>query len=114
MGYIRDEAIIVTGNPAECEAAQAAANRIGLLTTNTTGHRTNGMCSLLIVPDGSKEGWDDSDTGDAQRDKWKSWAREMYGRDLASGYSFYPRWVHVAYDDNGDAEVVDRWQLDES
>lgn len=60
----------------------------------------NGYQSFLIAPDGSKEGWADSDKGEAAREAWTMWARSS---------RLYLDWVHINYggDDNERCEIVD-------
>ena len=51
------------------------------------------LLSFFIPPDGSKEGWDDSEEGDKSRDRFVGWlrsVREKYGLS----------WVEVQYGDN--------------
>jgi hypothetical protein len=116
MGYIKDEAIIVTADKAACLIAQKQAIECGLRVTSAEAHHVNGLASFLIVPDGSKEGWQDSDDGEHARDMWKDWARSAYGRltyvvdDMTR--TFYAHWMHVSYDDEGDCEIVEHWQRD--
>lgn len=80
MGYIKDEAIVFTGNERECRLAQWKADQLGLHHTGDRVHAINGLRSFLIVPDGSKEGWEESREGDNRRELWKIWARETYGK----------------------------------
>lgn len=103
MGYIRDEAIIVTGTPAACEEAVVEAVRLGLHVTSIRAHNINGRSSFLIVPDGSKEGWEDSDKGDAARAMWIEWERANHMR-------LWLRWVHVGYSEEGDCDIEASWR----
>lgn len=110
MGRVRHDAIVVTSCFEDHIArARDFANSLGLQTTGITPEAVNGYRSFLIAPDGSKEGWNDSDAGDDLREKWKLWAR-------ANGEESAPRpchieWVHVRYsDDDGGAAVEDhKW-----
>ncbi len=54
----------------------------------------NSYISFLIAPDGSKEGWPDSDTGDAAREHWKAMLR---GND-----EIYVDWAHVNFGGDDD------------
>ncbi len=77
MGYIRHDAIIVTAWDSERIAKAAAkADELGLRRTEIVDSKTNGYASMMIVPDGSKEGWADSDEGEIARAAWIKWARE--------------------------------------
>lgn len=102
MGYIIHDAIIVTGfRKADVnEAYQHATNECGLDATTLHNSPMNGFWSFLIVPDGSKEGWADSDTGEIARAKWIEWAKGCYARGV-----FFD-WVAVRY--GGDLETGSR------
>lgn len=70
MGYMRHHAIIITGasrkNGIE-ELHALAVDIFGAQVSNITSSPLNNYVSFLIAPDGSKEGWEDSDKGDEQR-----------------------------------------------
>lgn len=105
MGHIKHEAIVVTSSrPEHADMARKEAIELGLITTPLVKSESNGYVSFLIAPDGSKEGWADSDKGDAAREKWKEWTHRKQV-DL----SLY--WVHIAYagDDCDETAVVDKW-----
>jgi hypothetical protein len=101
MGFIRHDAIIVTAQDvteALCKAAE-----IGLATSRITLSPMNGFESFLIAPDGSKEGWEDSNEGDAMRGEWIAWAKGN-GDGIC--------WAHVSYggDEPDSARLVDHNQ----
>lgn len=100
MGYFRHDAIIVTGQSPEIETAKWHAVNLGLRTTNIVSHAMNMSSSFLIVPDGSKEGWVDSDLGDEARASWIAWTRVVALR---------VQWVAVSYAGDGaeDTCIVD-------
>jgi len=90
MGYMRHHGIVVTGCGAEVMAANAEARRIfGRDVTEITPEAVNGYRSFFVAPDGSKEGWAESDAGDKRRSEFKSilrtlgldWAEVQYGDD---------------------------------
>jgi hypothetical protein len=75
MGYMRHHAIVVTSwNNDEFDkvwaevSALADERTFGHLVSPVVGPAVNGYRSFLVAPDGSKEGWDTSDEGDAFRD----------------------------------------------
>jgi|SRR6185312_15215641 len=107
MGYIRHRAIIVTSCD---EACISEAHRLALKIWDATievasdvpwsslvspllPSLTNGYVTFFIAPDGSKEGWDVSEHGDARRkvfldalaninDPWRiDWYELCYGGD---------------------------------
>ncbi len=103
MGYIKHDAIIVTAfKRSAIDAAELKAVELSLDVSSVVASKLNGYFSILIAPDGSKEGWTDSDAGDHDREAWKDWARGD-ARDLGL------KWVHVQYagDDSDDTCVVD-------
>ncbi len=83
MGHIRNECIVVSGWSAERvlkahEAATSIFNPRGMggLVGGLTQHAINGGAAFLIAPDGSKEGWADSDKGETARNEFIEFLRE--------------------------------------
>lgn len=107
MGYIRHDAIIVTTwNKDRLQLAHQFAKDVELPVSEIVEGWTNGYCSFLIAPDGSKEGWDDSNKGDEARIKLIEWIR--------ANPSLYFDWVHVSYggDNKDDCEIMDHAKND--
>ena len=78
MGYIKHNAIVVTGHDLAAlhEKVKAIVSQgWGISDCDTclvspiVGSKTNGFESFFVAPDGSKEGWDTSDIGDDLRDE---------------------------------------------
>jgi len=64
----------------------------------------NSWYSFFIGPDGSKEGWKESDTGDESRRVFKDWLQTKYFSDNSTSL----KWVEVQYgDENLDTKIVD-------
>lgn len=107
MGYIRHVAIIVTdgGYGDWIEQAQREASRIfGSRASGVVPTSVNGNWSFFIGSDGSKLGWEESETAAAQRHEFKAWLRRQEYDDGSSPF----RWVEVQYgDDEGEALVLD-------
>ena len=106
MGYIRHDAIIATSwDEKYLRAALAKAEELGLPCTDIVESGTNGYVSFLIAPDGSREGWPESDAGDAAREAWKVWANAAWTNDC-----IYVYWAHVSYagDDMDDTKIVEQ------
>lgn len=89
MGYIRNETIVVSGwDDARVLRAHSAAaaifdsHRIGRLVSGLTQHITNGGAAFFIAPDGSKEGWHDSDVAEAARKEFIGWLKTDEARKL--------------------------------
>jgi len=81
MGFIRHDAIVVTSwSDADIEAAHARAltcfEETCAEVTNITGAAMNGYRSFLVAPDGSKEGWTDSDDAEDAREDFVAWLQE--------------------------------------
>jgi len=89
MGYIKHNAIVVTGwDTKQIEAARLKAIEIfeqcfsdepiskpygSKLVSEIVHGVTNGQLSFFIAPDGSKEGWGTSDNGDEARKQFCDW-----------------------------------------
>ena len=114
MGYMRHHAIIVTNftekgiEKAHKKALQVfsmedSMSKMAPRVSEVIASPINGYWSFLIAPDGSKEGWADSDKGDAQREKFIAWMREERLKDRE-----YYAWLSVQYgDDEGETKIED-------
>lgn len=68
MGCMRHHAIIVTDwNKNAVTNAHAKATEIGCCVSPVSEVVVNDYGSFCVFPDGSKEGWEDSNNGDEQR-----------------------------------------------
>src|ERR1035441_1015602 len=92
MGYMRHHAILVTGFGEQVVVAHGVAQALFENTrapvSPLTDECVNGYRSFVVHPDGSKEGWEESDAGDKARNQfidwlrvanWCSWAEVQYG-----------------------------------
>lgn len=108
MGYIRHHAILVTGAdyPQAQEWLQAAhrlAIAAGCDVSPISRPTMNGYQSFTVFPDGSKEGWIESDAGDARRHAFLEWMDKARHEDGSTGV----KWVEVQYgDDEGVTRIV--------
>lgn len=94
MGYIRHDAILVTTwNREATDAAANKAREMGLAILGPSDEAMNGYRTLLVCPDGSKEGWDLSDEFDARR---KAFVEYLNGVRYEDGETCL-EWVAVAY-----------------
>lgn len=82
MGYLRHECIVVNGDMSadvlkahECASAIFNRHGIGGLVGGLTHHAINGGAAFLIAPDGSKEGWTESENGQKARDRFMEFLR---------------------------------------
>jgi len=74
MGYMSHNAIVVVSwNHEDIVKCHNAAQNIGLQVSELVPGTMNGYKSFLIAPDGSKEGWSESDLGDFHRQKFIDW-----------------------------------------
>jgi hypothetical protein len=77
MGFIRHDAIILTGAPRGLEPVRDRALQhfqgSCVRVSEMTGTTMNNTASFLVAPDGSKEGWADSDEGDRLRAEFVKW-----------------------------------------
>ncbi len=97
MGYMRHHAIVVTSSaPKLLKAAHVKAVELGMSVTGITPEVTNGYSSFLVAPDGSKEGWAESDAGDVRRDQFTAWLDDQRYDDDSTSLG----WVEVQFDDD--------------
>ena len=106
MGYMRHHAIIVTTYD---DKILAAAHKTAITifgdeqVSDPIQGKVNGYMSFLVGPDGSNEGWEPSDTGDARRKEFVVYLRAQAYSDGSSSL----KWVEVQYgDDENQTEIV--------
>ena len=101
MGYIRHHAILVTSwSSDEIKRAHAQAVKCfgDKLVSWTETTQINGYGTFTVIPDGSKEGWPESDQGDERRDQFIDWLNQQRHTDGSGPFA----WAEVQYgDENG-------------
>ena len=99
MGFIAHNAVICTSFQKEkiWKAHVKAAELFGDLVSNLVESKINGYSSFFIAPDGSKEGWSESDKYDELRGEFEQWLRQERDND-----DLWIDWVDVKY--GGDLE----------
>lgn len=113
MGYERHHAIIVTTwNKDLAEQARAEAERIFSRdghpgrriapVSSVLGSAVNDVCTFVVAPDGSKDGWDHSNAGDAARAEFIAYLNAQRYRDNSSPFD----WVEVQYGDDWNETIV--------
>jgi hypothetical protein len=102
MGYIRHHAVLVTSLSDETAIARDTAKSLGLLVSDIVDAAANGYASFFVAPDGSKEGWDCSDTHNERRERFVEWLRARAYNDGSSMYS----WALVQYGDDNNVSAV--------
>lgn len=113
MGHNRHHAIIVTtydkvrGEQAHAKALELFTHAVAPFSyTNTpisplVETKLNGYYSFCVFPDGSKEGWEESDFWDGQRAEFIAWLDSTRFGDGSSPYD----WAEVQYGD-GESKVT--------
>lgn len=99
MGYMRHHAIIVTGSDSQTptiEQAHEEAAAIFPYVSPLSSRAVNGYRSFFVPPDGSKEGWPESEKGDQERDSFIRWLRSCRYDDGSSPFD----WVAIQYGDD--------------
>jgi hypothetical protein len=107
MGYIRHHAILVTSglSTGQIEAAHAkAVGWFGHTVSAIIESHINGYKSFAVMPDGSKEGWDESDRGDIAREAFVAFLISQRYEDNSSPCD----WVEVQYGDDERQTLVVR------
>lgn len=104
MGVIRHHAIVVTSDvTGAIELAVNTAREIGLDVLGPSPIVTNNVNTMLVCPDGSKEGWDESDDGDRKRERFMTYLNSTNYDDGSGPLS----WVIIAYgDDDASAKII--------
>lgn len=106
MGYMRHHMIVVTtydeklieqARAKACEIFEAPKGAFGrhVQVTPITMSPVNMYYSFFVPTDGSKEGWSDSDDGDARRAEFVSWLNAQRYSDNSSAL----KWAEVQYGD---------------
>ena len=110
MGYMRHDAIVVTSWKSEAiEAAASKARECGLEVIGPSNETINGIRTLLVCPDGSKEGWDVSNAFNAKRAEYLKYLNGIRYEDNSSCLE----WVALSYgmDDRAAKITADAWQF---
>ena len=104
MGYICHNAIIVTGTYGNhIDKAHTQAATMFNYVSDIVESPCNGTQSFFIPPDGSKEGWAESATGDSVREAYIKWLDKQRYEDGSSPLS----WALIKYgDDYREAEIL--------
>lgn len=105
MGYVAHNAIIVTSfSDTLIASAIHKAKQLQLSTSEPVPGTVNSYQTFLVAPDGSKEGWKESDDGNRRRTLFKLWLRGQRYEDGSSPFE----WLEIQYgSDEDDAMVVD-------
>lgn len=114
MGTLRHHAIVVTSwNVDRLLIAQNKAKKLcPHLVSDIVPAIVNRGGSFFVAPDGSKEGWKESDEGDRQRDALISWLDMQRNEDRSTCLS----WAEVVYSNDDRAAKVLRhpWSADKA
>lgn len=106
MGYMCHHAIIVTSwEPERIERAREVALDTfpHSMVSSLSGKMMNYVHSFAIFPDGSKEGWEESNLGDSRRVTFIEWLDGQRHEDGSSKLD----WVEVQFaDDDGETKTT--------
>ncbi len=101
MGYIRHHAIVVVGwDGARVAKAHEKAVSLEMQASEVITSHVNAYHSFFVAPDGSKEGWEDSEEGDRRRAEFIAW--------LKTEPDIWLDWAEVELDSDGDAARIGR------
>jgi hypothetical protein len=105
MGYISHNTIVVTSsNTKAITDAHKKATEIGLEVLGPSSVAINGYQSIFVCPDGSKEGWHDSQQFDEKRKAFRDYLDDQRYEDNSSSLE----WAEIAYgSDDRTVTVVD-------
>lgn len=105
MGYMSHNAIVcVFFSRDRAELCHAKAKEIfGENVSEITKEVTNGYCSFLVPPDGSKEGWSESYNGDMRRDEFKKWLTETKEQHWCD-------WVEISMPEDDAPSIVSSYR----
>lgn len=102
MGYIKHHAIIVTSYDRDevVRARKRALQDFKGLTTPIKQSDINSWWSFAILPDGSKEGWAESNMFDGARDRFSGWVINQRYEDGSNSLDA----VEVSFDEEGETK----------
>lgn len=105
MGYIKHHTIVVASWDDELiGSAHGKAKEIhGTLVSELVSSTSNSYKSFFVAPDGSKEGWSESDTGDAKRDELIKYLEALTYEDGSSSINYCELFFG---EDNGHSQIV--------
>jgi len=104
MGYMLHHAIVVTCHDLNVltEAAKKARS-FGCVVLGPCDPQINRVSTMMVCPDGSKEGWAESHRGDQNRDRFVGYLNSQRYEDGSTSLE----WVEVSYGgDDKSAQVV--------
>lgn len=105
MGYMKHHAIVVSSYDNKLlTKAHAKANEIfeNKLISNIVDGIINDYQSFFVAPDGSKEGWDESDEHDKKRTKLIEWIDLQAFEDKSNAIDYSELFLG---EDNGHSKV---------
>ncbi len=113
MGYDRNHAIVVSSwSLALLTEVRERATGCGNRASEIIKYVINDGGAFMVAPDGSKEGWEESEKGDAARAKFLQWADSQRYADGSTPL----RWAEVQFADDERVSIVtkhfdepDRW-----
>lgn len=111
MGFFLHHAVVVTSWKNDLiHRAQDEAIKTGNLVSDIVRSNNNGYLSFFVAPDGSKEGWPDSDKGDQARATFIEWLRRQRYEDGSSALE----WSELVIGGDTDQSYVTRHSGEDS
>lgn len=104
MGYMRHHALLVT-----TWSKDRMTDLVTFLLEEKIGHlgphvtKVNDYHTVVIPPDGSKEGWDESDAGEEERQMVVAKIKTFTHDDGSNPFA----WVLVRYGDDGGNDLIE-------
>jgi len=101
MGYIKHDAVVVTGSEKDVKRLHVHAEKLFMQSTVSAvlGPLVNRTYSFFVAPDGSKEGWESSNKQDKARDKFIRFLLK-HKKDL------HADWVHISFGGDQEKTIV--------
>jgi len=105
MGYIKHHTIVVTSFSDELikESHEKAKSIHGELVSELVLSTSNSWTSFFVAPDGSKEGWPASDTGDSKRHEFIDYLDSLNHSDGRGSISYCELFFG---EDNGYSQIL--------
>lgn len=103
MGYMIHHSIVVTSwNAKSLAESHDFAVASGACVSPIVAAKVNGIGSFLVAPDGSKEDWEESDSGDEQRESIKAFLASKACSDRSTALA----WFEVSFPEDERPKVA--------
>lgn len=104
MGYMLHHTIVVTShNDKLIQDAADQARKLGCAVLGPSAPLINGFASMMVCPDGSKEGWAESHRGDRQRAEFIAYLNSKRYDDGSTSLE----WAEISYGSDDETAAVE-------